>query len=105
MNSWSDDAPFALPDDLAAVYEIKSCLKYSAQAGTGTFLLRKKETGGLYLLKTAADPEYAAQLVNEQKILDTIHASENSGYPKLFPVAVFLEKYPPTVRFFTFVLI
>ncbi len=95
MNQRSDDVPFSLPDDLAAVYEVKSCLKYSVQAGTGTYLLRKRETGGLYLLKTASDPEYTAQLVNEQKILNTIHASENPSYPKLFPAAVFLEKYPP----------
>ncbi len=100
MNQRSDDMPFSLPDDLAAVYEVKSCLKYSVQAGTGTYLLRKRGTGGLYLLKTASDPEYAAQLINEQKILNTIHASENSSYPKLFSVAVFLEKYPPDGEIF-----
>ncbi|MCC8137825.1 MAG: protein kinase [Clostridiales bacterium] len=100
MNQRSGDVPFSLPDDLAAVYEVKSCLKYSVQAGTGTYLLRKRETGGLYLLKTAADPEYAAQLINEQKVLNAIHASEDSSYPKLFPAAVFLEKYPPDGEIF-----
>ncbi|MCD7715942.1 MAG: serine/threonine protein kinase [Lachnospiraceae bacterium] len=93
MNQWSDDAPFSLPGDLAEIYEVKSCLKYSAQAST--YLLRKKETGVLYLLKTALSPEYAAQLVNERKILNFIHASEDSWYPKLFPTAVFLEKRAP----------
>ncbi|MCD8103729.1 MAG: serine/threonine protein kinase [Lachnospiraceae bacterium] len=93
MNPWSDETPLSLPNDLAAVYEMKSCLKYSA--GSGTYLLRKKDTGLLYLLKTASDPEYAVQLKNEQKLLDVIHAQKDSWYPEQFPSAILLKSDAP----------
>ncbi|MCD8013035.1 MAG: protein kinase [Lachnospiraceae bacterium] len=95
MNQQSDETLFALPADLASVYEVESCLKYSESNGVGTYLLREKDTGSLHLLKTAVQPEDAAQLFNEKKILNAIHTSEDPWYPLQFPTAVFLKKYVP----------
>ncbi len=93
MNQHPDEMPFVLPADLASVYEVKSCLKCAES--NATYLLCKKDTGFLYLLKTADSPEYTAQLCNEEKILNAIHASEDSWYPMQFPTAVFLKKQDP----------
>lgn len=60
-----------LPEELAAEYEVLSCLKYSAQAAT--YLLKEKNSGKTVLLKTASDSPYVEALLNEKHILEVIH--------------------------------
>lgn len=87
MNSFTDHVSFCLPGELAEKYTVRSCLKYSEQSAT--YLLRAKNSGRPYLLKTAVDPVFAGLLANEKKILEFIHETGDSIYTEKFPVPVY----------------
>lgn len=72
MSTFPEKDTFSLPDELAQIYEVTSCLKYAEQ--TATYLLRKKQSDRLYLLKTACDPVFAELLTNEKNILEYINS-------------------------------
>lgn len=91
MTVFSGHEDLQLPGALASQYEIRSCLKYSEQ--TATYLLRKKETDRLYLLKTASDPVLADLLINENNILHFIHEGEENRITGAFPSPVSLACY------------
>lgn len=78
-----------LPEELADVYEISSCLKYTEKSGT--YLLREKSSGSVYLLKTAVPSVYADMLLNEKQILERIHQMGDPIYGSSFPTPVHLS--------------
>ncbi|MCD7832439.1 MAG: hypothetical protein LUH00_00380 [Lachnospiraceae bacterium] len=92
MKSWTDEYASVLPDVLAETYEVRSCLKDSAESTS--YLLQGKDPDSLYILKTASDPIFAGQLANEKSILDRIHHSMDSKFSQRFPYAVLLYEDP-----------
>lgn len=91
MRTFSENISFSLPDELAQIYEVISCLKYTEQ--TATYLLREKQSDWLYLLKTANDPVFAELLTNEKNILRYIR-QQDSPLAASFPTPVYLKTYP-----------
>lgn len=91
MNTFFEKSAFALPKELSDVYDVISCLKYAEHAAT--YLLREKNEGCFYLLKTSGDPVFARQLANEKDILTYIHSQGPSALTASFPVPVFLKTY------------
>lgn len=83
-----------LPDSLATIYDVRSCLKYSEQSAT--YLLLEKSSGRQFLLKTASDPVCMELLFNEQKILTYIHQSGDTAVSSTFPSPVHLEIHGDT---------
>ena len=77
MSTFSDNTFFTLPEDLAQTYDVVSCLKYADS--NSTYLLRDKNTGHFYLLKTAVDSVFAKLLWNEKNILEQIHMQKDSS--------------------------
>lgn len=86
MSEFSDASRIALPDELAARYEVVSCLRYSEQSST--CILRDRSSGRPYLLKTASDLVYGKLLKNEKEILEYIHSIEHSWLADTFPSPV-----------------
>lgn len=86
MSEFSDASRIALPEELAARYEVVSCLKYSEQSST--CILRDSSSGRPYLLKTASDLVYGKLLKNEKEILEYIHSIEHSWLTDTFPSPV-----------------
>ena len=76
MSTFSDNTFFTLPEELAQTYDVVSCLKYADS--NATYLLRDKNTGHFYLLKTAVDSVFAKLLWNEKNILELTGTSLNS---------------------------
>ena len=92
MSTFSDNTFFTLPEELAQMYDVVSCLKY--EDTNATYLLRDKKTGHLYLLKTAVDSVFAKLLWNEKNILTQIHMQKDHSLAESFPVPVFFRSYP-----------
>lgn len=92
MSTFSDNTFFTLPEELAQTYDVVSCLKYADS--NATYLLRDKNTGHFYLLKTAVDSVFAKLLWNEKNILEQIHMQKDSSLAGSFPVPVFFRSYP-----------
>ena len=91
MNVFKQEEAFSLPDELAQLYEVRSCLKYTEQSAT--YLLREKTSGRFFLLKTAEDPVFADLLANEKTILECIHQSDDGRMEGSFPVPVYLASH------------
>ena len=90
MSAFSETNSFSLPDELAQIYDVISCLKYTEQ--TATYLLCEKQSDRLYLLKTASDPVFSGLLTNEKNILEYIR-QQDSPLAATFPMPVFLKTY------------
>ena len=88
MIPFSDHELPPLPKELASVYEIVSCLKYTDKSGT--YLLHEKPSGSAYLLKTAVPSVYANMLSNEKNLLEEIHQTAETAYSSSFPTPVYL---------------
>ena len=84
MSTFSDNTFFTLPEELAQTYDVVSCLKYADS--NATYLLRDKNTGHFYLLKTAVDSVFAKLLWNEKNILEQIHMQKDSSLAGSFPI-------------------
>ncbi len=82
MIPFSDHELPPLPKELASVYEIVSCLKYTDKSGT--YLLHEKPSGSAYLLKTAVPSVYANMLSNEKNLLEEIHQTAETAYSSSF---------------------
>lgn len=91
MIPFSDHELPPLPKELASVYEIGSCLKYTEKSGT--YLLHERSSGDAYLLKTAVPSVYANMLLNEKKILERIHQMTDTAYSGSFPTPVYLAAH------------
>ena len=88
MIPFSDHELPPLPKELASVYEIVSCLKYTDKSGT--YLLHEKPSGSAYLLKTAVPSVYANMLSNGKNLLEEIHQTAETAYSSSFPTPVYL---------------